>query len=103
VIWGSCRVALPHDTPYCEKKDDDSRGREVDALFAYAMRMRERDPGEWPHLMLFLGDQVYADEVSPRTKEYIEKKRDPNKPPGYEVADFDEYRCLYHDSWARTR
>src|SRR5437763_9471660 len=85
VIWGSCRVALPHSTPYCEKKDQDPRGREIDAAYAYAMRMIEHDPSEWPHLLLWLGDQAYAAGVSPRTREFIEQKRDQEKPPGYEV------------------
>ena len=50
--------------------------------------------------MLLLGDQVYADEVSPRAMEFIRSKRDTTAPPGEEVADFEEYTRLYWESWA---
>ena len=46
-----------------------------------------------------LGDQVYADEVSPETLAFIRKRRDVRKPPGEEVADFEEYTRLYRESW----
>ncbi len=29
----------------------------------------------------------------------IAGRRDPSKPPGYEVADFEEYTRLYHEAW----
>jgi hypothetical protein len=50
--------------------------------------------------MLWLGDQVYADEVSPATRDFIRTRRDPSKPPHWEVADFEEYTHLYLDSWS---
>jgi hypothetical protein len=49
--------------------------------------------------MLWLGDQVYADEVSPATRDFIRTRRDPDVPPCEEVADFEEYTHLYLDSW----
>jgi phosphodiesterase/alkaline phosphatase D-like protein len=59
-----------------------------------------RQPAEmWPDALFLLGDQVYADEVSPGTREFIRSRRDPEKPPGEEVADFEEYTRLYWDSW----
>ena len=99
MVFGSCRVAAPHSPPYSLKKDQDGRGREIDALYAYARRMLEQPAEEWPHLLLWLGDQVYADECSPGTREFIKSRRDPDKPPGEEVADFEEYTHLYYDSW----
>ena len=99
MVFGSCRVAVPHEEPYTLKKDEDDRGREIDALYAYAKRMLEQPVEEWPHILVWLGDQIYADETSPGTKEFIESRRDPNKPPGTEVADFEEYTHLYYDSW----
>ena len=98
-IFGSCRVGYPHEAPYDLTKDESPLGREVDALRAYALRMRERPEEEWPHLLLMLGDQVYADEVSPHVKEYIRYRRDPSEGAGYEVCDFEEYVRLYHESW----
>jgi hypothetical protein len=47
------------------------RGREVDALRAFALRMRVAPPEEWPHALLMLGDQVYADEVHPAVQRRI--------------------------------
>ena len=54
---------------------------------------------EWPDALLLLGDQVYADEVSPATLEFIEPPRH-DRPPGEEVADFEEYTRLYRESWS---
>src|SRR5204863_181390 len=79
---------------------EDPRGREHDALRALAMRMRAQDQEDWPHLLLLLGDQVYADEVPPATAEFIASRRDPSVPPGEQVADFEEYCRLYRDSWS---
>ena len=39
VVFGSCRVAAPHEPPYSLRKDADERGREVDALHTLAQRM----------------------------------------------------------------
>jgi len=100
IAFGSCRVAHPNEPPWSLSKDENPSGREHDALRALAMRMRAQDEEEWPHLLLLLGDQVYADEVPPATAEYIAARRDPSVPPGLEVADFEEYCRLYYDSWS---
>ncbi|MEY2533228.1 MAG: hypothetical protein QOF29_1138 [bacterium] len=100
IAFGSCRVAHPSEPPWTLTKDEDPRGREHDALRALAMRMRGHDHAEWPHLLLLLGDQVYADEVPPATAEFIASRRDPGVPPGTQVADFQEYCRLYEDSWS---
>jgi hypothetical protein len=102
ISFGSCRVAYPHRPPYSLPKDDNPEGREVDALYALARRMRREPPDTWPHLLLLLGDQVYADEASPKVREFIAGRRDPNVPPGYEVADFEEYVHLYYETWGDT-
>ena len=99
IVFGSCRVAVPHESPYTLSKDEDDRGHEVDALYALANRMRATDAEDWPHLLLHLGDQVYADEGSPRARERIRAKRDTSQAPGEEVADFEEYTWLYHEAW----
>jgi hypothetical protein len=100
IAFGSCRVAHPNEPPWTLTKDQDPRGREHDALRALAMRMRAQDVADWPHLLLLLGDQVYADEVPQATAEFIVARRDPSVPPGEEVADFEEYCRLYLDSWS---
>ncbi len=100
LVFGSCRVSLPHHPPYTLRKDEDERGREIDALHALALRMRGEPPERWPHLLMMLGDQVYADIASPATKEFIRSRRDVEEPPGEEVADFQEYAHLYRESWS---
>jgi PhoD-like phosphatase len=99
IIFGSCRAALPHNPPYTLPKDEDERGRGLDALHTLALSMLESEPDRWPELVLLLGDQVYADEVSPQALEFIRSRRDTTRPPEEEVADFEEYTRLYLESW----
>ena len=61
--------------------------------------MRRAGAREWPEALILLGDQVYADEVSPGAREFIRSRRDPEVPPGEKVADFEEYTRLYWESW----
>jgi hypothetical protein len=99
VVFGSCRVSGPHEPPYTLSREEDERGRGVDALRAYALRMLGEDPEAWPQLLLLIGDQVYADEVSPETLAFIRSRRDTREPPGEEVANFEEYTRLYREAW----
>ena len=85
-------------------KDEDERGREVDALYALALRDARATRVEWPHVLLLLGDQVYADEDSPgdpRVHPLAAATR--AGAPGEEVADFEEYTRLYRESWGEPR
>ena len=100
VSFGSCRVSLPHEPPYNDQpKKPGDPGRGVDALYALVQRMLRCPRESRPHLLLLLGDQVYADEVSPDVREFIRARRDTSQPPGEEVADFQEYTRLYWESW----
>ncbi|MGH2802992.1 MAG: alkaline phosphatase D family protein, partial [Thermoleophilaceae bacterium] len=99
VVFGSCRVAAPHVPPYSLRKDEDQRGREIDALHTLAQRMRNQPREGWPDILLMIGDQVYADEVSPATRAFVETRRNPSDPPGEQVLDFEEYTQLYRESW----
>ncbi len=100
LAFGSCRVSVPHCKPYVLSKDDDPRGREVDALLALVQRMRNEPTSQWPDAFLLLGDQVYADEVSPETERFIASRRGRGGAPPDEVADFEEYTSLYRESWS---
>jgi hypothetical protein len=100
LYFGSCRLALPHEEPYTCSKDEDERGREFDALYVFANELLRGEGEEYPDLLLLLGDQVYVDEGSPRVREWIRSRRDVSKPPGEEVADFEEYCALYRESWS---
>jgi hypothetical protein len=99
IVFGSCRVCAPHEPPHSLPKDEHPDGREVDALRALVRRMARQPPEEWPEAMILLGDQMYADEVSPGVREFIRSRRDPEVPPGETVADFEEYTRLYWESW----
>ncbi|WP_329216794.1 alkaline phosphatase family protein [Streptomyces sp. NBC_01485] len=91
VSFGSCRWAAPAADAH------DPVG--PDALDSLAARLAA-DPGrERPDVLLLLGDQVYADEVSDATRERIAARRGLTDPPGAEVADFEEYTWLYYESW----
>jgi len=99
LAFGSCRVTVPHEPPHALTKDADDRGREVDALAALVARMRGQEPSAWPDVLLLVGDQVYADEVSPATRRLIAARRGPDGPSLDEVADFEEYTALYREAW----
>lgn len=92
IVFGSCRVAAPNDPPYTLPKETHSSGREVDALRGLALRMHTQEPDEWPHALLLLGDQVYADEVHPHIRENLDGDG--------EVVSFDDYVRLYTASWS---
>jgi hypothetical protein len=104
MAFGSCRTSVGHD-------EQGNRSHGVDALRAYALRMsgltdaaREEDPDpgdgvRWPDLVLFLGDQVYADETTEEMQEFIAARRDLDEPPGEELKDYQEYAELYRLAW----
>ncbi|MGV1047142.1 MAG: alkaline phosphatase D family protein [Solirubrobacterales bacterium] len=99
IRFGSCRVALPQEEPYTLSKDEDERGREIDALWVLASEMARGAREDWPDQLFLLGDQVYVDEGSPRVRERIRARRGTDTPPGEEVTDFEEYTWLYRESW----
>ncbi len=93
VIFGSCRYAKVADPRLAAELG-------IDALDAYAARMAGRPHDEWPDALLLLGDQVYADELSPRNRRRIAGRRDRHPDwPDDEIVGFDEYVGLYHDAW----
>jgi hypothetical protein len=100
IVFGSCRVAVPHEPPYTLSKDEEPCGREVDALRALALRMMSRPIEEWPSVLLSIGDQIYVDEDAPATRAFIRPRRDTRRPPGEQVLDFEEYSHLYRESWS---
>jgi len=93
LVFGSCRAAEPRSwTP--------TTLFGADALDTYAERMAGLPADQWPDALLLLGDQVYADETSPITQRRIRERRDVSQPPYTQVADFEEYTYLYHESWS---
>lgn len=101
VLVGSCRAAAPHEPPYTLELALDDDGRGIDTLWAHGQRMLTEDPGLWPHLLLLVGDQIYADDSSPGAKERISRRRRiTSELPPEVVADFEEYCWLYHEAWS---
>ena len=100
LVFGSCRIAAPNGPPWTLAPTKDQRGRGVDALHAYALRLAGTPAAQRPELLLLLGDQVYADDTSPATRAFIRSRRDPRRPPGLQVADFEEYTRLYQETWS---
>jgi len=99
IVFGSCRVSVPHVSPFSLDRLIDSHGRGLDALAAFARRLIDEPRQAWPHVLLLLGDQVYADDVPQATLDFIRSRRDADQPPGESVADFEEYANLYCASW----
>jgi hypothetical protein len=100
LAFGSCRQALPHEPPFSQSKDQHELGAERDALYVLALQMANGEERDWPEALLMLGDQVYVDEGSPEVRSFIRSRRDTSRPPGEEVADFEEYTRLYWESWS---
>ncbi|RRO20610.1 alkaline phosphatase family protein [Saccharopolyspora rhizosphaerae] len=89
-LFGSCHFDRP------------TSGRDrlgPDALTATASRVAGTPEDERPDVLLLLGDQVYADQTTPRVRRHLAAQRDLSRPPGKEVASFDEYALLYRFSW----
>ncbi|RKS79539.1 PhoD-like phosphatase [Actinomadura pelletieri DSM 43383] len=71
-----------------------------DALTAFARRLRTGgDSVEWPDVLLMVGDQVYADELTDPMREFIKSRRAADEPPIDEAADFEDYTYLYKLAW----
>ncbi len=99
LVFGSCRVGDPQPTNLGGVWPDDVKELGIDALWTYSKQL-QRGEMEWPDAVLLLGDQMYADEVSPGTLEFIRKRRGTDVPPGEQIADFEEYTQLYRESWS---
>jgi PhoD-like phosphatase len=99
LVFGSCRVGDEQPTQLGREWPADVEALGVDALWTYAKQLQKGEM-EWPDAVLLLGDQVYADEVSPETLEFIKARRGTDTEPGEQVADFEEYTRLYRESWS---
>jgi hypothetical protein len=91
IAFGSCRYASSGAV-------DDPR-YDADALASLSRQLVARPEEQWPQALLMLGDQVYADETSAGTQEKIRRRRDITQGAKEQVADFEEYTWLYHESW----
>lgn len=92
LLFGSCRTSEPHDR-------EGNRTNGVDALRTLALAIAGGTE-EWPDLVAFLGDQVYADLTSQAMQEFIASRRSIDEPPGEEIKDYEEYAHLYRLAWS---
>ena len=95
-IFGSCRYPKTD-----EQKVDSKLG--LDALDVYATRMATQPIDKWPEALILLGDQLYADELTPESRRRLAgrrtlRNRRGQRPPD-EVVSFAEYERLYRHSW----
>ena len=93
MAFGSCRTSVSHDAT-----GNATHG--VDALRSLALKMATDSSVRWPDLVLFLGDQVYADETTEAMQEFIRSRRDIEVAPGKELKDYEEYAHLYWLAWS---
>jgi phosphodiesterase/alkaline phosphatase D-like protein len=104
MAFGSCRTSFTHD-------EQGNRTHGVDALRAWALRTADQvdaadaddpdlAPDRLPDLVLFLGDQVYADETTAEMEEFIASRRDIEQPPWTELQDYEGYAHLYRLAWS---
>jgi phosphodiesterase/alkaline phosphatase D-like protein len=92
-VFGSCRYPKTGVADIDEELGDD-------ALDCYADRMAGQPMDEWPDMLILLGDQVYADELTPEARRHIAgRRRTHAKRPPEEVVTFAEYEQLYRHSW----
>ena len=92
IAYGSCRTSVPHDR-------SGNRTHGVDSLRAFALAVADGREAR-PDLLLFLGDQVYADSTTKEMQAFIRSRRDIHEEPGKELKDFEEYAHLYQLAWS---
>ncbi|WP_458167597.1 alkaline phosphatase D family protein [Geodermatophilus arenarius] len=93
LAFGSCRYASPGTVDVAE-------GIPPDALDAYAERVAALPEDEWPDALVLLGDQVYADELTPATRSWLGLRRGGPVRHDAQVHDLEEYTRLYAESWS---
>ncbi len=92
LAYGSCRTSVAHDRT-------GNRTHGVDSLRTFALALTEGSAIR-PDLLLFLGDQVYADSTTEEMQRFIRSRRDIREEPGEELKDFEEYAHLYQLAWS---
>lgn len=98
LAFGSCRKSAPHEPPHTLRRASAPEGLGVDALRALALRAAA-DRHALPDVLLLLGDQIYADEPSPRTQEIVAPNVVDERAPQDELEDFGEFAVAYWNAW----
>jgi len=94
VAFGSCRAGFPPNDPKALEEG-------LDALNIFAREIVETaDEREtrWPHLLLFSGDQIYADNLSfAKRREFARNPENPVK--NNQATSYGRYAALYREAW----
>ncbi|MGK2881237.1 MAG: DUF7800 domain-containing protein [Mycobacterium sp.] len=99
LLFGSCRASAPHHPPYTNQRWWHKKGKGIDVLRTYGMRMLRQPSALWPDTLMMLGDQLYADQVPDNIKELVADREVHANGPVNVLEDFEEYCIGYWDAW----
>ena len=99
MIFGSCRASAPHHPPHTFAQWLHPKGKGIDVLRTYAMRMLRQPSALWPDALVMLGDQLYADQPPPNVQETVAPRQVHRNGPVEVLEDFEEYTVGYCDAW----
>lgn len=100
LLFGSCRASAPHRPPYTYQTWWHPKGKGIDVLRTYGLRMLRQPSALWPDALLMLGDQLYADQVSDTIKDLVADREVHADGPVEVLEDFEEYCLGYWDAWS---
>ncbi len=99
LLFGSCRASAPHRPPYTYQRWWHPKGKGIDVLRTYGMRMLRQPSALWPDALLMMGDQLYADQVNDTIKSLVADREVHANGPVEVLEDFEEYCIGYWDAW----
>ncbi|MGV0717191.1 alkaline phosphatase D family protein [Mycolicibacterium sp. XJ662] len=99
LMFGSCRASAPHRPPHTYQHWWHPKGKGIDVLRTYGMRMLRQPSALWPDAMLMMGDQLYADQVNDTIKDLVADREVHADGPVEVLEDFEEYCIGYWDAW----
>lgn len=100
LMFGSCRASAPHHPPYTNQHWWHPKGKGIDVLRTYGMRMLHQPSALWPDALLMMGDQLYADQVNDDIKNLVADREVHANGPVEVLEDFEEYCIGYWDAWS---
>lgn len=100
LLFGSCRASAPHRPPYTFQHWWHPKGKGIDVLRTYGMRMLRQPSALWPDGLLMMGDQLYADQVNDTIKDLVADREVHENGPVEVLEDFEEYCIGYWDAWS---
>ena len=99
LLFGSCRTSAPHRPPHTFQRWWHPKGRGIDALHTFALRMLRQPTAIWPDALVMLGDQLYADQPPKNVRETVAPREVHSDGPVEVLEDFEEYTVGYRDIW----